>query len=234
MKKTSGYVLSCFSPPIMLFTFLLEFMFGLYVIITGKWRQSTLVITGLLLSLGIFQLAEYQVCGHQSIAWMRVGYVGITLLPPLGIHLITLVTKPKHPWVRYVAYLLGAFFVGSFLSEIQSIDSAVCGGNYVLVNTPGVIAGNYFPPYYYSLLALAVVMIGAYAASHEGKQNPVARNLLYWLLTGYASFLIPSGAVYLLSQSARSSLPSIMCGFAIFLAVILTLKVYPLCQKLKI
>ncbi len=86
----------------MLFTLLTEFLFAIYVILTSRrWRPSTFLIVALLVCLGIFQLAEFQVCGGaRTVAWMRVGYVGITLLPALGLHLVSLVTK--HRRIKYI------------------------------------------------------------------------------------------------------------------------------------
>ena len=100
--KNSRSTFFCFSPAVMLFTLLTEFLFAIYVILTSRrWRPSTFLIVALLVCLGIFQLAEFQVCGGaRTVAWMRVGYVGITLLPALGLHLVSLVTK--HRRIKYI------------------------------------------------------------------------------------------------------------------------------------
>jgi hypothetical protein len=182
--------------------------------------------------LGIFQLAEFQVCdGAHTVGWMRLGYAAITLLPALGIHLVSLITK--HKWVRNIGYLFAAGFITVFLFSTQSIHTAVCGGNYILISTSGVVAKTYFPLYYsISLAATALEIIWFTVAKIN--QDKIAVSALRWLLVGLAAFLIPTGAVYLLSVSARSGLPSVMCGFAVFLAIILTLFVYPLYKKLDI
>jgi len=232
LRSDSRSTLYCFSPPVMLFTFLLEFTFGLYILVRGKLRTSTVIIIALLVSLGIFQLAEFQVCaGERTLAWMQLGYASITLLPPLGIHLVTLVTK-RQP-VRNLGYILAAGFMAYFLISAHTLNQATCGGNYILVNTNDVVAARLFPLYYFSTLFIAIVDMIHYTRTHPERSSAAVNRMLYWLLGGYAAFLIPSSTVYFMSPSIQAGLPSIMCGFAIFLAIILTLRVYPLCRELE-
>ena len=53
----------CFSPSVMLATFLLEFGMALYVVWRYKLNTIGRLVTVMLMSLGTFQLAEYMVCG---------------------------------------------------------------------------------------------------------------------------------------------------------------------------
>jgi len=53
------------------------------------------------------------------------------------------------------------------------------------------------------------------------------KNVLQWLIIGYLSFMAPMGAVYILFPVTRNAVASIMCGFALCLAVILALKIMP-------
>jgi len=226
--------LFCFSPPVMLFTFIVEFSFAIYILLSSKLKQSSLLIISILVCLGVFQLAEYQVCSDRSLIWMRVGYIAITLLPPLGVHLISLVTNKV--WYRYISYSLAALFVAAFIISTQTINSAICGGNYIMVVTSGNFISYFFPYYYYLLLAIGLLNISEYMNSQRdvSVRDHAKNRYLFWIAFGYASFIVPTATVYFLSESARSGIPSIMCGFAIFLAIILTLKVYPLGKKIGI
>lgn len=229
-REKNNSTFFCFSPPVMLATFIIEIICGLYVFTTSKPSKANLIIIALLICLGIFQLAEYRICsGENNLLWMRVGYAAITLLPPLGIHLISLVTKRS--WTKYLGYSLSAIFVVVFILSTHAIKSAICGGNYIMVNTGGILASSYFPIFYYALLAIAVADIIYYLVKNKTGKNNLQRNMLIWLLVGYSSFIIPTEAVYLLTPHARAGLPSIMCGFAVLLAIVLTFKVYPICKK---
>ncbi len=50
---------------------------------------------------------------------------------------------------------------------------------------------------------------------------------LFWMLVAYLSFIVPTIFVYAYFADTRAAVPSIMCGFAIFMALILVLKVIP-------
>jgi len=219
----------------MLFTFVFEVVVALYIMATTKIKASASLLILILVFLAIFQLAEYQICAvDNSMAWMRVGYMAITMLPPLGIHLISLVTK--RTWLIYAGYIIAAAFITSFLFITSSIHNASCGGNYLIVNTGNTVASVYFPLYYYLLLMVSVLEIMYYQYIRHGqhKDKHIEDSFLWWLLGGYAAFLVPTGAVYLMAPSARNGTPSIMCGFAVLLAAIIAIKVYPLSKKLKI
>ncbi len=145
--------------------------------------------------------------------------------------MVSLVTK--HRRIKYIGYALAAVFISVFLLGTQSIQSAVCGGNYILVSTSGVVAQTYFPLYYSiadAIMALEIMMFVAMKPI-KNEQDRLERSILGWLLAGLAAFIVPTGAVYLLSPAARHGVPSIMCGFAVFLAIILVLFVYPRCKK---
>jgi hypothetical protein len=58
--------------------------------------------------------------------------------------------------------------------------------------------------------------------------NKNHKQALLWLVFGYLSFMVPSLAVYLISRQTAAGLPSIMCGFAILMALCLLFKVSPL------
>lgn len=237
MKLLSSYdenTLYCFSPTVMLITLIIEFVSAIYVLIISKLKPSSAILISILICLGTFQLAEYQVCSNRSLLWMRIGYVAITLLPPLGAHLISLVTKQV--WYKYLGYVLGVVFVGVFLISARQIQTAVCEGNYVMVTTASNFISRYFSYYYYLILVIALLNISGFLNSQKDKstRDLLKTSFLFWITLGYVSFLVPTGAVWLLSQSARSGIPSIMCGFAVFLALILVFRVYPISRKLNI
>jgi hypothetical protein len=225
--------LYCFSPPVMLLTFIIEFALAIYILFTAKLKASSTLIILILIVLGIFQLAEYQVCSNRSLIWMKMGYVAITLLPSLGMHLINLIIKKS--WYNYVSYGLATLFIGAFLISTMSIQTAVCGGNYIMTTINKNVLSHYFTYYYYLMLLFGLII--SFRFMNSQKKDPTGKletNYLAWIAFGYASFMIPTATVYFLSQSARSGIPSIMCGFAIFLAIILVLKVYPISRKLDI
>ncbi len=212
----------------MLLTSITEGILFLYTVIRYRMTHFGQLAALALLLLGLFQVAEYQICGGQAPwFWARIGLVAITLLPPLGVHLISLLTK-EGSFMR-ISYASAAIFGGIFAFIPDAITGTTCGGNYIIFNTLHPLGGLY-GIYYFGFLFLGLWKIGATlrkAARHE-------RSLLIWMAIGYASFILPMGIVYSLSPATRAGVPSIMCGFAITLALILGLIVMPRAHSIRI
>ncbi len=222
--------LYCFSPPIMIITFLLEVGFALYTILRYKLTPVSRLAVALLVGLAVFQLAEYNICegawGVDSLTWARIGYVAITLLPPLGLHLATVIAGKKLPLVVGMAYGSAALFAYFFLFVGQGMTGEQCLGNYVIFSVaPWAIIP--YTIYYYGWLFVTVL----YSLYQAMKKKGPIKSALTALAVGNLAFIIPTTAVTIIDPSTIAGIPSIMCGFAIILALLLTLKVVPLAHK---
>jgi len=61
----------------------------------------------------------------------------------------------------------------------------------------------------------------------ELKRPTQTASVLKWFIVGYLSFMGPMGFAYLFFPETRNGIASIMCGFAIVFALILSLKIVP-------
>ncbi len=225
MKKT-GTTLYCFSPPVMIATFIIELATLLYTVIRYRFTPLTRVIAVILLLLAVFQLAEYNVCGNLGLsadAWSRIGYVAITLLPALSIHLIMIVSRRHWQWLVWLSYLTAAGFALLFGLSQSAFANHVCSGNYVIFHLVGSVGRIYFV-YYYAWLIIGI-FLGLYLSVNASKK---IRTALILQVVGYLSFLLPTAVVNTVNPRTISGIPSIMCGFAIIYALILVFGVAPL------
>lgn len=219
----------CFSPPVMMATFLAEVTLAGYVL--WRYRMSVLarLVTVMLVSLATFQLAEYFVCGGMGMdarAWSRIGYAAITLLPPLGLHITHVIAKRPMNRLTGLAYANSALWMGLFLFSQSAFTGYTCGGNYVIFQLKPPLGDLYFAFYYIWLL------ITMYQASRLAKKASArARNALTAQVLGYAAFMLPTSIISLLWPHTAKGLPSIMCGFAVIYAFVLTFKVMPLAKE---
>jgi hypothetical protein len=161
--------------------------------------------------------------GGDSLVWSRIGYVAITILPPVGLHMLVHITGMKQRWAIWPGYLAGAAFVAFFSLAGHSIEGHACLGNYVIFQVaPGY--GGLYGVYYYGLL-LAILALGWY---HLRKPYPKRlKKAVTGLMAAYAVFIIPSTGAGLASPSAIAAMPPIMCGFAVLLAFIIVFTVVP-------
>lgn len=219
--------LYCFSPPVMLATFIIEIVCAVYVVVKYKLTPVSRLAVALLVCLAVFQLAEYNVCegafGVDSLTWARIGYVAITLLPPLGLHLSTRLAGEKQRLLVGVAYASAAVFACIFLFVGHGMQGQQCLGNYVIFQIASWALLPY-SVYYYGWLIFGTVYSLSVGSAMKSKDKRVA---LYALAVGYLSFIVPTTAANYIAPATMAGIPSIMCGFAVILALILTGVVVP-------
>ncbi len=218
----------CFSPLVMITTFLLECGFALYLLMFRTRNTALRITVLLLLALAVFQLAEYGICedvGFMSTHWAQIGFASVTLLPPLGLHLVYTIAHVRSKIAIPMSYALAASWVAAFLMT-HIMESQLCSGNYVIFRISHPVDALYYL-YYNVLLALAIFTAWRSGIKQRKKHTKAA---LYGVIAGYALFIIPSLVVRELvrvSDERGSALPSIMCGFALLLAATLTFYVMP-------
>ncbi len=216
----------------MIATFVVEM--GLAVWTLWRFRQSLIVwlTVILLLCLATFQLAEYNICEGalrmSGLTWARIGYVAITALPAIGIHMLTLIARKRMPVAVYGSYLAMLGFMAYFLFVGHGITATSCGGNYVIFETNNH-ATSWYTLYYYGLELVTLLL--AYHLGRNAKGH--IKQALYGLTAAYLTLIVPTATVNLFNRELIHAVPSVMCGFAVFLALIVTLYVLPRTAEVK-
>ena len=224
MRKYESNKLYCFSPPVMLATLIVEFGLAFYTLWKYKMTAVSRLAVVMLVSLGTFQLAEYMVCGGlglTTIQWARVGYVAITLLPALGIHMLVKLAGKKKNLMVASAYATCLAFVIFYIAGTDAFTGHLCLANYAVFYTQHVSNG-WYTGYYYGWL-----IIGVYLAWQWGIEQPENKKGLHSMMIGYLVFLAPTTFFNIIDPSTVKGIPSIMCGFAILLAFVIVIKVLP-------
>lgn len=181
--------------------------------------------------LGLFQLSEYFVCGGagmSSESWSRTGYAAITMLPPLGLHLMCVLAGKRRRWLLAAAYASAAGFIAYFLLYHAAFKGYQCTGNYVIFQL-GMHPAIAYGAYYYGWI-VATLGLGLYWAGQvktRGKKVLLQVRTIYALIAGYLIFLLPTALANSVKPETRRGIPSIMCGFAILFALILTFYILP-------
>lgn len=229
MKKRTPLQLFCFSPPVMIATFLFEIFSALYIAWRYVLNNTTRIIIAILVCLAVFQYAEYTICQNLNISWAKIGFVAITLLPPLGFHLAQEISKKYSKILTTLAYGSAALFAGYFLLS-NAISESVCGGNYVIFHYVLPIEWSY-SVYYYGWLFVGLFYSLWRATQMNLKKQLNTRHALQLLALGYVLFMLPTTIVNVINPTTVIGIPSIMCGFAVILAVILTFFIIPRVTK---
>jgi len=222
--------LYCFTPEVMLATFIVEIALAIYVFVRyrmtffGKLAGITLIM------LGLVQASEYQICaGLNNIFWARMGVIATALLPILGLHIILMMGGNTR--IMKWLYAGGATMVAYFFWSSTAVTGATCGGNYIIfqsANTFYWIYGIYYLGFLFGGIYLAPKQ-----ATHLDKKERAKKIALYWMVAGYLSFILPMGAVFVFYDFAYKGMISIMCGFAVVFALLIGMRVVPLYHKVK-
>lgn len=232
VNKHKSTQFNCFSPPVMVATVIIELSLAVYTLWRYKMDRLTRLVVVCVLALTVFQISEYFVCTGSGLSagdWSRLGYVAITALPALGLHILhVLAAKPKRRLV-IAAYASMVGFMAYFLTYQTAFTGFACTGNYVIFQigeNPAIAYGAY----YYGWILTAMYLGGRWAGQLRKRSVSAYSRVktLRALVVGYLVFLVPTAVVYSVSPSARRGIPSIMCGFAVLFAVILTIYVLPL------
>jgi len=213
----------CFSPPVMIATFAVELGLLLYTLWRYKLNSLTRLIAVTLVLLATFQFAEYHVCqGLNGNFYSRIGFVAITLLPPLGIHIVHAISGRGSKLLVWLAYLSGAALAVTFAFGSTAFQSNVCAGNYAVFQLAPDLGGTFFA-YYYFWLILGIIQSLYFSVSATKK----IREALTLQVFGYLSFMLPTGIVNAIHPETIRGIPSIMCGFAVLYALILVFGITP-------
>jgi hypothetical protein len=205
-------------------TIIIELALAAWVLTRYAITTNRRLIVTMLILLSAFQFAEFNVCGSSppDLIWSRLGYVFITLLPPLGVHLVNRLRHERRAWLVRAGYAAGAVFAAAFAFLPTSLNQGVCTGNYVIFRLTQPLAALYCI-YYFALLAITLALALKALPHATPKQRTVLRDLSF----GYTVFIAPVIIIIFILPATRLGIPSIMCGFAVLLAIILGLRVAP-------
>lgn len=216
----------------MLGTMVIESTLAIYTVWRYKMTPITRLIALILIVLAIFQLTEYGVCaglaGLSGQDWSRLGFVAITALPPLGLHALHIVANKPKRWLIRASYATMAVFTVGFLALPAVFNNYQCTGNYVIFN----LQPNFDRLYgiYYSGLLFTAVVLAVYWANQfrkKAKEAHATLQTLQAMILSYLVFLIPVNIVTVMNPAAHAGTPSIMCGFAVLMALILGFYILP-------
>ncbi|MBI5135470.1 hypothetical protein HZA86_04545 [Candidatus Uhrbacteria bacterium] len=226
----------CFSPKVTLATFVLEWSLAIWAWIQYRYHRFGQLAIALLVLLGFYQWSEYAICrGSNPVDWARLGFAAVGFMPAIGLHLIMLFDKQKpgrthvETVTRYlvpIGYALASLWALVFWVEPAVIRSATCMPNFILYGK-SMRPYTWFGYYYTTLIAWSLVAMAALRERTAG----ALRSATNWLAIGYLSFIIPTYLVIFMFPKMIPGFPSVLCGFAVILAIIMVKKVLPEYEK---
>lgn len=185
-------------------------------------RRIVWTTSAILVLLAGYQITEVAVCSNIAGAGFlpRLAFIIVTWLPALGLLLIAQLRRPRS-WTSYT----GAY--GLLAAAAGIVAWIVIDGSFATVSVCNAVFARYthvIPRflvyawfYWLGLIGMAVFSgYGAMACQDERRKRQ-----LTLLCGGTLAFTIPSIAVSWVVPTTRGALPSILCHFALLLAICL-------------
>lgn len=193
----------------------IEFFILVVVIIFNRKHPFFWSIAMMLVLLQLYQLAEFLICiGVNENITGRIAYAIITFLPPLGYFLSSKVVGWRYPdyWVGFAA---ATGFSLYYLVTPGSVVLDSCNPFYAVYSWNHSF---YYGIYYVGIITYSIIFLAAHLIF---RRNNVDKKSSLFVLIGYLSFLAPMYIMVWVDSYFARAVTSIMCKYALILAVIL-------------
>ena len=211
-----------YSPVLAIATAIFEISVAIWAL-RGPGRKPIIRTTSaILLLLAAYQLVEVLVCSRAPVVGFmpQMAFIVVTWLPPLGLLLIALLSPSQAP----VNYAVSYFMLAVALSIViwiafddRFVSDSVCNIVYAKYSSPLPRFRIYAWFYWLGLFG----MIALSALGMKNSDDRRQQRLLKYVLMGSLGFIVPAVIVNRFVAPAQGALPSVMCHFALILAVFL-------------
>ena len=197
------------------------------------YRPVGRTTVAILLLLAGYQVAEVAICANPAAsgALPRLAFAVVTGLPPLGVLLVAQLHRPRSRGYHVTAYaglFVAAGMIGWVAFDPSFASASVCNAVFARYNHAMPRFAVYAWYYWLGLFA----MIALSGASLRSRADRLHRALMRIVFVGTLGFVAPSVLTTQFVPAAQGALPSIMCHFALILAVSLAWMVYRMAHPL--
>lgn len=213
-----------YNPILSIFTASLEIGAGIWAL-QGPGRKAIVRPTAaILFFLAGYQVVEAVLCTHllpvSGSLLPRLAFMVVAWLPPTGLLLVARLypsqTKKVHRYA-YGMYMLCLGLVVAIALQKNFVSTSVCLIVFARYTNPTPLFGLYGMFYQSGLLSMLILSAYGVTVCDEHHQ----RLLLGQVLLGCLAFIFPALVTVAVIPVADKALPSIMCHFALFLALFL-------------
>jgi hypothetical protein len=213
----------CFAPYISLSTCIIEFILALYFLLKNPKDKLNLIISLISFLLGLYQLNEFLICITGLNLFTKLARIITVILPALGISYTLIMSRKKVRWYwNILIYAPALFFILMFALTSYLSQSAFCSTVFIQYPDLGLL-GKFFGLYYLLYLCTSVVIF--YFTSSK-ITSIYERRLLHLGMLGFFIFTVPTYIFLLFLPSLKIQFPSILCEFALLLAIEFTVVIW--------
>lgn len=216
-----------YSPILSIATALFEIIAAIWALMGAGRKKIIYTSSTLLLLLAVYQILEVIICTapQSSIFFSRLAFIVIAWLPPVAILLIALLfpTKTKAIyWFTGLTFTIALLISIWLLIDKSFVTGSVCSIIFARYSNPMPQYIIYAGFYHLGMLGMLFLSAHGVIICKDHKQ----RLLLGQMLMGSLAFIIPSLITVIAVPYTKGALPSVMCHYALLLAIFITRLLY--------
>jgi len=212
-----------YSPELAIATAVFELGAAWWVLRREGNRSVLRVTAAIFVLLASYQAIEVAICADEAHAGFlpRLAFIAVTWLPPLGLLLIARLIHPRSRYAMTAAVAMLAAAVGMVVWIVT--DPGFAG---ISVCTAVVARYTHAMPRFFVYSAFYWMglagMVGFAGVGLRTATSGAQRRLIRQILLGTLAFVVPSLVTSFFVPMAKGAMPSVMCHYALLLALFLT------------
>ena len=216
-----------YSPILSIATALFEIIAAIWALMGAGRKKIIYTSSTLLLLLAVYQILEVIICTapQSSIFFSRLAFIVIAWLPPVAILLISQLFPTKKKaiyWFTGLTFTIALLISIWLLIDKSFVTGSVCSIIFARYSNPMPQYIIYAGFYHLGMLGMLFLSAHGVIICKDHKQ----RLLLGQMLMGSLAFIIPSLITVIAVPYTKGALPSVMCHYALFLAIFITRLLY--------
>lgn len=210
-----------YSPALSIVTAAFELAVCVWCLRTEGRRDVLRLVALTLLLLAGYQLIEVAVChAPHEILWARLAFADVVWLPPLGLALLHRLARPTRAlwgWLVRLFFLLAGFLTVWVMVDPSFVTGTVCKAVIAIYTHPTNALEAYGAFYHLGLWSMIAGGIHLARAAGSDTDRAHAADLAL----GTVAFVVLALTTEVVFPGAREATPSLMCHYALVLAVFL-------------
>jgi len=220
----------CFSTTISLTTAIIEFALATILLLFFKKSVLRNFFIVFIYLLGFYQFTEFMLCfGSSPKVWALIGFVTYMFLPAIGVHgALKFLNKKANLALIYFLPVLAAliaistpgFIISASCDKVfVNVDTLIDFSKSFLINT---LSWLYIAYYSGFILFSSLIMYKNYLK----QKNKIKKKIEVTWMFGVLLMTLPALIFILIFPELRKTFPSVLCGFALLIAIAAFIAVY--------
>jgi len=220
----------CFTPTISLATAIIEFILATILLLFFKKTDLRNFFVVIIYLLGFYQFTEFMLCNSNSpFLWAKIGFSTYSFLPAITLHAVLKFLKKKPSLI--LIYTIPMFALITAFATPEFIMNTQCNNFFITVNTifndtsllsNGILFWTY-TIYYFGFVLFGIILL---YKNYQKQKSKIKKEIEIVEIAGILLATIPTIILIIFLPFSRFELPSILCQFALLVAIAAFIGVY--------